>query len=216
MRSRLLSEVASKQRIRVLRDLFREGDSTVSELSERMRMSYMGVKKHCVDLQREGYLETGRRPKPLGRPELLYRLTPKALALFVPESQSLALRLLAGASRLFGTTAPSKLLFLHFEELQAAYQSRLRGETPEDRARNLARLREVDGWISRFEPHPPCLAERNSPYTDLIDAYPLVERLETEMIARLLGVPIRRQNDPTTSTTRFCFQTDTKRGLPKS
>jgi len=207
MRSRLLSEVAHKQRIRVLTFLHREGDLTVGQLAVLMRMSYMGVKKHCQDLERQGYLETARKPKPMGRPELLYRLSAKAQKLFVKENHSVALGLLAASAKLFGNTAPSKLLFLHFEELQAGYLNRLRGESSRERAAALARLREVDGWISRFTESPsPRLLERNSPYAELIDAYPLIERLEADMLGRLIGCPVKREADPATGEVAFILK----------
>jgi len=208
MRSRLLSEVAHKQRIRVLTFLYRDGDLTVGQLAELMRMSYMGVKKHCQDLQKQGYLETARKPKPMGRPELLYRLSAKAQRLFVKENHSVALGLLAASAKLFGNTAPSKLLFLHFEELQAGYLNRLRGESTTERAAALARLREVDGWVSRYLEEPsPRLCERNSPYADLMEAYPLIERLEADMIGRLVGCQVRREEGPAQGEVSFVLKT---------
>ena len=45
-------------------------------------MSYMGIKDHCLALEKDGYLDTWRRPKPVGRPEMLYRLTDRARELF--------------------------------------------------------------------------------------------------------------------------------------
>ena len=55
---------------------------SVGELSEAMGMSYMGVKKHCIAMQKLGYLDTWRRPKDVGRPEKLYRITQKLDPLF--------------------------------------------------------------------------------------------------------------------------------------
>jgi len=45
-------------------------------------MSYMGVKQHCVELEEEGYLDTWRRSKGIGRPEMIYRLTARSHELF--------------------------------------------------------------------------------------------------------------------------------------
>ena len=42
---------------------------SVAELSKILKMSYMGVKQHCVDLEKKGYLTTWRRPKKMGRPK---------------------------------------------------------------------------------------------------------------------------------------------------
>ena len=83
---------------------------SVNELSAAMKMSYMGVKQHCVELEKRGFLDTWRRPKGAGRPEKLYRLTSKADALFLCSGPALTLDLLTTAERVYGETAPTKLM----------------------------------------------------------------------------------------------------------
>jgi len=43
---------------------------SVNELVDRMRMSYMGIKQHCLTLQRDGYLDTCAVRKK-GTPEMV-------------------------------------------------------------------------------------------------------------------------------------------------
>ncbi len=128
-------------------------------------MSYMGVKQHCLDLQRDGYLDTWRNPKPIGRPEMLYRLTRKSHELFPVQSHEMLLQVLAAARQLFGPTAPAKLLFVHFREKTEAYRTRLRGETIEDRAKWFARLRDREGCMTELFGRPAA-AHRRTPQPD--------------------------------------------------
>lgn len=51
---------------------------SVGELSKELKMSYMGIKQHCIELHKRGYLDTWRRPGSKGRPEMEYRLTDKS------------------------------------------------------------------------------------------------------------------------------------------
>ena len=61
------------QRLEIVNALKRSRGLSVNELVDRMRMSYMGIKQHCLTLQRDGYLDTWRRPQKMGRPEMVYR-----------------------------------------------------------------------------------------------------------------------------------------------
>src|ERR1700688_5102377 len=73
-----ISEVGRSQRMRIIETLKKPQGLSVNELGQRLKLSYMGVKQHCDELARNGYVDTWRRPKPVGRPEMVYRLTPQA------------------------------------------------------------------------------------------------------------------------------------------
>ena len=82
MNQKLIREIGRSQRLDILTALKRRGGMSVKELAAHFKMSYMGIKEHCLALEKEGYLDTWRRPKPVGRPEMLYRLTTRARDLF--------------------------------------------------------------------------------------------------------------------------------------
>src|SRR5947208_7352348 len=63
MNQRLISEIGRTQRLDIINSLKRTKGMSVNELVERMRMSYMGIKQHCITLHRDGYLDTWRRPQ---------------------------------------------------------------------------------------------------------------------------------------------------------
>jgi len=94
MNQRLLAEIGRTQRLEIVNALKRSRGLSVNELVNRMRMSYMGIKQHCLTLQRDGYLDTWRRPQKMGRPEMVYRLTRRAHDLFQADSNRFTLELL--------------------------------------------------------------------------------------------------------------------------
>lgn len=191
--NRLLSEIGRTQRLAIVYELKRSNGLPVKELARRLGMSYMGVKQHCLDLHRDGYLDTWRNPKPVGRPELLYRLTQKAHELFPAQSPELLLAVLRAARQLYGPTAPGKLLFVHFRERADAYRAKLRGDSSGERAKWFARVREREGCMSTFEPGPPVrIVERHSPMRELFEAFPELEGMERELFERVLGSKVRR------------------------
>lgn len=191
---RLLSQIGRSQRLGVVNLLKRSAGLTVRELADRLGMSYMGVKQICLSLQKSGYLDAMRRHRGVGRPELVYRLTSKAQDLFPQADNALALSLLGEARKLFGPAAAEKLLFRHFQSKAVDYAERVRGSSPAERAKWLARLREREGHMTDFEPGPPTrIVERHNPMLALFEAYPEAAGMERDMIQRVIGTPVRRE-----------------------
>lgn len=196
---RLIAEIGKSQRLRVVNRLKRTQGLSVGELAEALGMSYMGVKQHCVELERLGYLDTWRRPKAaaqVGRPELVYRLTRKALELFPKTSNETTLSLLDAARALYGSAAPEKLLFLVYQKKTDDCLARVKGETLAERAEALAALRDAEGYMAEVEREDGAvrIVEHHNPVADLLDAYPaLLPRLEQELFAKVLRVPVRRE-----------------------
>ncbi len=186
---------------------------TVKELCEPMNMSYMGVKQHCVDLEKSGFLDTWRRARKAGRPEKLYRLTPKAEALFGSVEPQLTLDLLAAAERVYGETAPSKLLFTHFQDKTELWAVKLRkAETLAERVKVLARLRTADGCLSRSETDADgglMLVESHRPLRAVAQKHAIVDELECAMIERLLECEVRRSVEEVSGLTRVTFHIKT-------
>jgi predicted ArsR family transcriptional regulator len=193
--NRLLNEIGRSQRLAVLHELKRCANGLpVKELAGRLGMSYMGVKQHCLDLHRDGYLDTWRNPKPIGRPEMLYRLTRKTHELFPVQSHDMLLDVFSAAKQLYGPTAPAKLLFVHFREKAEVYRAKLRGETLEERAKWFARLRDREGCMAELDAGPPLrIVERHSPIADLFDAVAESAAMEREMFERVLDARVRRE-----------------------
>jgi predicted ArsR family transcriptional regulator len=191
--NRLLSEIGRTQRLAIVNEIKRSTGLPVKELARRLGMSYMGVKQHCLELQRDGYLDTWRNPKPVGRPEMLYRLTQKAHELFPVQAHDLLLAVLSAAKQLYGPTVPAKLLYVYFREKAEGYRARLRNDTLEERAKWLARLRDQEGSMASFEPGPPMrIVERHSPIAKLFEQFPETEGMERELFERVLETKVRR------------------------
>ena len=202
MNQRLIAEIGKSQRLQIVTRIKRsEGGLSVGELAEVLQMSYMGVKQHCLDLEKRGYLDVTRRPKPsgtTGRPELVYRLTAKAQELFPKENNETTLEVLQAAQTLYGPSAPEKLLFLAFQRKAEQYARRVSGQTLLELARSYVAIRDEEGYMAELvcdeEGHPLRIVEHHTPIFTLLEAYPaLLHRLEQEMVSRVLNVPVRRE-----------------------
>lgn len=197
MNQKMLAEIGRTQRLEILNSLKRSKGLSVNELVRKMKMSYMGIKQHCLTLQRDGYLDTWRRPQKMGRPEMVYRLTRRTHDLFQTDSNEFTLELLKSAQETYGPNAAEKLLYNVFERKTADLKSKVKGETVSDRAKWLARMRDADGYMSQFvideKQGGSQILECHSPIVNLIDRYPIVGRLEQDMFEAVLGTSVRRE-----------------------
>jgi predicted ArsR family transcriptional regulator len=197
MNQRLLAEIGRTQRLEILNYLKRSKGMSVNELVARLNMSYMGIKQHCSTLHRDGYLDTWRRPQKMGRPEMVYRLTPRTHDLFPAESNKFTLELLKSIREIHGPNAPEKLLYNVYERKTAALKAKVKGDTVADRAKWLARLRDNEGYMSQFvndaKQGGPQILECHSPVMNLLDNYRIIGRLEQDMFEAVLGTGVRRE-----------------------
>jgi predicted ArsR family transcriptional regulator len=204
-----ISEVGRSQRMRIIETLKKTQGLSVNELGERLKLSYMGVKQHCDELERSGYVDTWRRPKPVGRPEMVYRLTPKAQVFFPKATNATTIEILHAANRLYGHAAGEKLLYSVFALKTEEYMRKLRGNTVLELAEILVKIRDQEGYMSELSrDEPVAIVEYHSPIFDLLDEFPLVRRLEREMMERVLGVRIEREEEMASGLyrCRFLFQ----------
>jgi predicted ArsR family transcriptional regulator len=209
MKQRLIQQVGRSARLRVLNELKRTQGLCVADLAERMGMSYMGVKGICLDLEKRGLLDTWRQPPKIGRPLMLYRLTQRAHDLFPTASNEMTIQALEAARKLFGPTAPEKLLLVVFQRKTEHYLTRIKGETLAERAKWLARLRDHDGHMSECETDESGevrIVEHHSPILDVLRAFPLVAKLETDLFQRLLGTTVQREETNASGLYRATFR----------
>jgi predicted ArsR family transcriptional regulator len=198
MKQRLLETVARSARLRILNELKRTPSGlAVGDMATRLGMSYMGVKDLCVDMEERGLLDTWRLPQKVGRPQMLYRLTTKAHELFPTASNEFTIDLLEAAQKLYGPSAPEKLLLVAMQRKADEYAGKLRGQTLPERAASLAALRDRDGHMSGVQSAESeralAIVEHHSPIFDVLRAFPIVAKLEADLFARLLGAPVRRE-----------------------
>ena len=209
MNQRLLAEIGRTQRLEILNTLKRTKGLSVNQLVAKMKMSYMGIKQHCLTLERDGYLDTWRRPQKMGRPEMVYRLTRRSHALFQSDSNAFTLDLLQSVEEIYGKNAPEKLLYNLFERKTKSLKEKVEGATVEDRAKSLAKIRDDEGHMSQFVNEPeeggPQILECHSPIMNLIEKYEIIGRLEQDMFEKLLQTPVRREETRTSGLYEAAF-----------
>ena len=208
MNQQLLSEIGRTQRLEILNTLKRTKGLSVNELVGKMKMSYMGIKQHCLTLERDGYLDTWRRPQKMGRPEMVYRLTRRTHDLFPCDSNDFTLELLKSIKDVYGPNGPEKMLFNVFERKTAGLKAKVKGDTVADRAKWLAGVRDKEGFMSEYVSDNGTgshILECHSPILNLLEQFPIVGRLEQDLVAGVLGTEVRREETRTSGLYECTF-----------
>jgi predicted ArsR family transcriptional regulator len=199
MKSKLLRKLAKSQKYLILAEIKRSQGLSVSQLCERINLSYMGVKQHCVALEKDGYLDTWRRPKGMGRPEKAYRLTVTAQEFFPTEHTNFTGEILKSLEQVYGPAAPEKILYQIYQNQTVKMQARVVGSTLEDRARSFATHRDTDGYMSEYYFNPDLqrhqIIEYNSPVLTIADQFKILTQLENNLIENVLGVRVHREEE---------------------
>ena len=209
MNQQLLAEIGRTQRLEIINTLKRTKGLSVNQLVDKMKMSYMGIKQHCLTLERDGYLDTWRRPQKMGRPEMVYRLTERSHGLFPCDSNDFTLELLKSIKEVYGSNGPEKMLFNVFERKTATMKAKAKGETIADRAKWLSAQREKEGFMSQYIDDQKegglQILECHSPILNLLEKYPIIARLEHDLVAGVLGTDVRREETRTSGLYECAF-----------
>jgi len=197
MFSQALRDIARPSQVEILETLKKSEGMPISDLAKELSMSYMGVKQHCVNLEKKGYLECWRIPRVesgVGRPEKLYRLTEAVDPLLPQAGVELTLEFLAVVKEQFGDTAPEKVLLRFFQKRQESWLKRITvGRSIVERSTRFVELWETHGASARvhYERGEGLrIEEFHNPLRLIYDEYPTARRFELEMMEQLLGTKV--------------------------
>ncbi|MDP4626116.1 MAG: hypothetical protein NWT08_13375 [Akkermansiaceae bacterium] len=192
-------DLLKPQWLAALSELKLSGGMAVSELSRTLGSSYMTVKQHCEDLTKLGYLKRTRVPRTeIGRPEIFYRLSEKADALFPGIPAAFTIEVLEQMQRMFGENAPDRMLFQYFQEQGESWKASIsKGTTLLYKAQLFAKIRSKDGLFMK------CLHDETSgritlrefhhPLKGVFEKFPRAEAMELRAMEEALGVKITRK-----------------------
>lgn len=199
MKGKFLKKVAKNPKLIILTEIKRSQGLSVSELCDRVGLSYMGVKQHCIALEKEGYLDTWRRPKGMGRPEKAYRLTETAQEFFPSEFSNFTTSILDSMQEVYGPNAPEKILYNIYQHEGTKLAAAVQGVGLEEKARALAAQRDEKGYMSEYyfdrETGQHQIVEFNSPILACVERFPILRDLEKGMFERVLGATVTRKEE---------------------
>lgn len=202
----------SETRMRILQLLKMRANMTVGQLTDALHISQMGVRQHLAILEAEGLVEHYQEKQGRGRPPYVYQLTDQANSLFPTTYANFAVGLMQEVAKFNGPGFINKVFRGRMKAQLEAYQLRLKGKTLCERVKELAHIRDEEGYMARFEENADdyVLIEHNCPIAVIAQEYPHVCEIELALFRQSLGAKIVREEHLMQGSHRCCYR------IPKS
>ncbi len=192
-----MKKTEQEQRARLIQQIKITGGMTAKDLAQHLGLSYMGAKRHCLYLTDKGYLCTWRQPGELGRPQLLYRLTPKGEKYFQTAATELSLGILRSIETVCGSDKVRPVLESYYFTEAKKKQAEWASVDFTKKMQLLARYRETQGYIVSYQQNPYAiqeweLVEHHSPTHGLSSIWPYIEDIERQVLELVMGAEVTR------------------------
>lgn len=168
---------------------------SAKELTDRLNITCMAVRRHIDVLERDGFVESRTVRQPMGRPTAMYRLTAHADSLFPNQYYAVALDLL---DELVQETEPGmvdRLFERRAETLYNKYAGSMEGKDLEDKIAALAQIQNDNGYMvdwQKIREDEFLFTEHNCPISRIAVQYKHVCQCELKLFGALLGADITR------------------------
>ena len=199
----------SETRMRILQLLKMRAGMTVGQLTDALHISQMGVRQHLAILESEGLVEHYREERQgRGRPPHIYQLTDEANNLFPTAYASFAVGLMHEVAKFNGPGFINKVFRERMKSQLKAYQLRLKDKTLPERVKELACIRDEEGYMARFheEEDDYVLIEHNCPIAVIAAEYPHVCEIELALFRQSLDAKITREEHLIRGNHRCCYR----------
>ena len=198
----------SETRMRILQLLKMRASMTIGQLTDALHISQMGVRQHLAILESEGLVEHYQEKQGRGRPPHVYCLTDEANTLFPTAYASFAVGLMQEVAKFNGPDFINKVFRERMKSQLKAYQLRLKDKTLPERVKELARIRDEEGYMACCDEdkNDYILIEHNCPIAAIAEEYPHVCEIELALFRQSLGAKITREEHLMQGSHRCCYR----------
>jgi predicted ArsR family transcriptional regulator len=194
--------------MRILQLLKMRAGMTVSQLTDALPISQMGIRQHLAILEAEDLVEYNREKQKRGRPLHIYRLTEQANNLFPTTYANFAVGLMNEVAKFNGPGFINKVFQERMKSQLQAYQQRLQGKDLSERVKELARIRDEEGYMACFDENDDdyVLIEHNCPISVIAEEYPYVCEIELGLFRQSLGTKVVREEHLMQGSHKCCYR----------
>lgn len=178
----------------ILQYLQRNGEATVRELADLLRVSSTAVRDHLSHLQGEALIGVRAERHGPGRPRMIYTLSEKARSRFPQQVDRLMTSLLRELLALEGPDRVEQILERVSQRLAGEYANRVEGADIAARLDTIRHLMEQRGVPAEVVDEGDGLTLFACPYYDVVHDHPSVCGMERRMIELLLGENLVLEN----------------------
>lgn len=182
----------------ILSYIKQRGSANIAELSEAFAVSYEAIRQQVVQLEKDNWIvphlqrTTGSKG---GRPVKKFFLTTAGDHLFDKHYDELAMELIGTTADNLGLNALKQVLAALTEKRVQHWAPQLEGLSLEER---LAALQDIyledDPYMSvETNGEDLYLVEKNCPFLNVANSYPMLCSVTVSTLSRLLGVRLKRE-----------------------
>ncbi|MFF2909826.1 helix-turn-helix transcriptional regulator [Paenibacillus sp. NPDC057934] len=176
--------------------LFKTNDElTAKELTDRLSITSMAVRRHIDALERDGFIEARTIRQPMGRPTATYHLTERSSVLFPNKYHTVALDLLDELVQETGEDMVERLFERRKEKLFKRYSSAMENKSFHEKVSLLAELQNDNGYMVEWKQIGEDdyeLVEYNCPISQIANQYNHACQCELQLFESLLEAEISR------------------------
>lgn len=168
---------------------------SAKELTERLHITSMAVRRHIDALERDGFIESRTIRQPMGRPTAVYYLTERANVLFPNKYHTVALDLLDELVQESGENMVEKLFERRKETLYKRYAPMMADKNFPDKLSVLATIQNDNGYMAELKKTSDdeyVLIEYNCPIFQVANQFNHACQCELRLFESLLNADISR------------------------
>jgi predicted ArsR family transcriptional regulator len=188
-----------RTRDKVLLHLKQKGPQTAAQLASKIRVTSVAVRQHLYTLSNEGLVAFDDERSGVGRPRRIWRLAPRAQAVFPDTHSDLAIELIDAMESAYGDGGLDRLVATRTRAQLKRYREALppRDAPVEKRVAALAKLRRGEGFMAEWSKERDgtlLLVENHCPICAAAAACPSLCRDELAVFKAAIGkgVPVER------------------------
>jgi predicted ArsR family transcriptional regulator len=181
----------------ILDYLRRHGEATVRNLSSVLHLTATGIRQHLAVLERDGLVKVKETRGHIGRPALIYSLTPAGDALFPHLYDDLSNLLLEEIRALAGTKGLQSVLMRLANRSAEPYQGRMQGKDLAGRVDEAVAVLNERGCLADVtvsESGEYLLNQYTCPFPNVARVHRGVCAMEVEFVKQLTGGDARLTN----------------------
>ena len=195
--------MSKNTREQILDLLKKEVSLAVNELTERLHITHMAVRKHLTILEKDHLIRSVEVKQSMGRPLQMYSLTEKGEQLFPQNYESISVEFLRDIQELHGEETIQHLFDKRENRITNEYKLKVQEKKNLfEKIKELGTLQNDKGYmteVNQVDEHSYEMIEYNCPIYAVAKEFKIACRCETDMFKKVVGI---EQVD------RICCKTD--------
>lgn len=168
-------------------------DASLEEVAQAIGVSKVAALGHLQKLEGQHLVQRSYRAGHVGRPRVIFRLTPESVSLFPQGYSAMSRAALEFIERKLGSAAVGELFQQRAHEVADRNRPRLSAGDVRERVEELARIRTEGGYMAEVAARRKGsleLLEHNCPILALAERFPVACDIERRMFESLLHAKV--------------------------